>query len=672
MNKAILLSLLLGLILISPTFAITIQLQEADTENLEDTYVDGQNSATDYGDSTILSANYHPFNNWAMRAYFKFNISNFTDKTIENAIFCIKTTGTDGGNTYIDIYNSSNLTWVENSVTFDNDITLNDVLDTISFLDVNTWYCGNVTNADYTKENITFGLKHNGSNGGRIYIYSKEYATASLRPYLNITYTVDTTSPAITTQQISTNHYNGTVNLSDINLVTDKKQLNINVSATDANLESVWARLYNAVTDYIMSLVSGSTYEVNMSLSKGSYNISSFANDTTGNQNNTANTSATVADLDLSTYFTLSNYYWDSYSEITANSTINKVKYINDTGTGISDKVNVLGYYIDGTSCEVDDVVQSVGYKLYERYITSDDDSNSFYGTAWKAQTFTIGNTGTDEIHTITSVKLKLYRGGSPETITVSIKATDGVGKPTGSDLCSGTLNGSDFTDSYLSDWYEFDLGAGASLSASTKYAIVVRAVDGSLFNKLYWMDDCTSSSYSGGSIGSSSDSGSSWSLNTGADYMFEEYGGNKLCQYTHTINKNANWTDLEFYDSNYGNGTPVTMTETSFVVADDGGTEVKQKNVTMSYYYPNTTSAGAGTFTNATSMTICMDASVVSGEFLKVLNSTGGWEDITPATTGSFVEKTTAEGTIYYVKKIDACFSDGINDFVVKVKSSG
>jgi len=74
---------------------------------------------------------------------------------------------------------------------------------------------------------------------------------------------------------------------------------------------------------------------------------------------------------------------------------------------------------------------------LYEYYNTGDDSSTNVYNITWYAQTFT-----PSVAHTITSVKLLLYRTGSPGTVTVSIRATDGSGHPIGSDLCSGTTNG--------------------------------------------------------------------------------------------------------------------------------------------------------------------------------------------------------------------------------------
>ena len=75
---------------------------------------------------------------------------------------------------------------------------------------------------------------------------------------------------------------------------------------------------------------------------------------------------------------------------------------------------------------------------IYEYYSTGDDAAASIYGNTWDTQTFT-----PSVAHTITSVKLKLYKTGTgPGTITVGIRATDGSGLPTGSDLCSGTTDG--------------------------------------------------------------------------------------------------------------------------------------------------------------------------------------------------------------------------------------
>jgi hypothetical protein len=157
---------------------------------------------------------------------------------------------------------------------------------------------------------------------------------------------------------------------------------------------------------------------------------------------------------------------------------------------------------------------------LYEYYNTDYDDNTNFYGATWWAQTFTPSTA-----HKITSVKLQLYRTGSPGTITVSIRATDGSGHPTGSDLCSGTINGNSLTSSYPGEWYEITLGSGYDLSASTKYAIVVRAPSGNGSNKLCWLRQMSSPTYAGGNQEISTNSGSSWTTYTQYDLMFEEWG---------------------------------------------------------------------------------------------------------------------------------------------------
>ena len=155
----------------------------------------------------------------------------------------------------------------------------------------------------------------------------------------------------------------------------------------------------------------------------------------------------------------------------------------------------------------------------YEYYNTGDDDRRILFGTWWRAQTFT-----PDTAHTVTSVKMLLYRTGTPGTITVSIRATS-AGLPTGGDLCSGTTDGDTLTTSTAGEWREISLGAGYSLSASTMYAIVVRALDGSAFASIRLRVDETSPTYTGGTDCYSTNSGSSWTIVFGTDLMFEEWG---------------------------------------------------------------------------------------------------------------------------------------------------
>jgi len=158
--------------------------------------------------------------------------------------------------------------------------------------------------------------------------------------------------------------------------------------------------------------------------------------------------------------------------------------------------------------------------QLYEYYNTGDDSSYPVYGVYWRAQTFTVGATG----HTVSSVKLKLWRFGNPETVMVSIRATDGSGHPTGSDLTSGTINGNMLADAFPGQWYEIAL-VEYSLSANTKYAIVVRALSGNTNNYANWNADRSSSTYAGGNIEYSSNSGGTWGSGS-SDAIFEVWSG--------------------------------------------------------------------------------------------------------------------------------------------------
>jgi len=161
---------------------------------------------------------------------------------------------------------------------------------------------------------------------------------------------------------------------------------------------------------------------------------------------------------------------------------------------------------------------------LYEYNNTLDDAAQAQFGARWNAQTFTPATS-----HTIISVKLKLYRAFFPGTVTVSIRATDVNGKPTGADLAVGTTDGNTLDISPNYEWREISLGNGTYLIAGTLYAIVVRAVNGVPGKQLHWRIIAGSSYdvYVNGRFAQSLDSGVSWAFgDTKVDFMFEDWGG--------------------------------------------------------------------------------------------------------------------------------------------------
>ncbi|KKN74740.1 hypothetical protein LCGC14_0387820 [marine sediment metagenome] len=157
---------------------------------------------------------------------------------------------------------------------------------------------------------------------------------------------------------------------------------------------------------------------------------------------------------------------------------------------------------------------------LYENYNSGDDEAHASQGNFWHAQTFT-----TSAGHTTSSVKLKVYRTGSPGTITVSIRAVDEDGKPTGSDLATGTTDGDTLTTSSIAEWREITFVAAYSLVIDTQYAIATRALSGSSGNTVNWRD-VASGSYTGGRFRNSSNGGTTWGDAFAAtDFMFEVWG---------------------------------------------------------------------------------------------------------------------------------------------------
>lgn len=151
--------------------------------------------------------------------------------------------------------------------------------------------------------------------------------------------------------------------------------------------------------------------------------------------------------------------------------------------------------------------------------------SQVVWDAGWLAQTFTIGTTGDNVSHNITSIKISLgKRTGEVGTVTLSIRAVDGDNKPTGADLTSGTTNGNTLPEGENYETREFVM-TPYLLQASTMYAMCLRTEIGNP-ECIYWEYNSAGSSYAGGVAYFSFDSGATWSiLGTGVDFGFFEYG---------------------------------------------------------------------------------------------------------------------------------------------------
>ena len=159
---------------------------------------------------------------------------------------------------------------------------------------------------------------------------------------------------------------------------------------------------------------------------------------------------------------------------------------------------------------------------LYESFTASPDGQSAVASNQWIAQSWT-----TTSSHSLGSVKLNVFKTGTPtDTWTIGVYATSG-GKPTGSALCSTTADPSTFTTSTSGAVVEFILSGCPTLSNATVYAIQVSSNGGSNPN---WglIRHVNGGGYPNGQAYYSSDNGSTW-LADGpggtADNYFEIYG---------------------------------------------------------------------------------------------------------------------------------------------------
>jgi len=156
--------------------------------------------------------------------------------------------------------------------------------------------------------------------------------------------------------------------------------------------------------------------------------------------------------------------------------------------------------------------------ETWESYTSGDDSSQNVTGAEWIAQTFTID----PESHSITGIQVRLYRVGSPGTITASIRETTG-GTPVGSDLTSGTVDGDTITTALAGGWYSIDF-TEYRLDYGEIYAIVVRAEAGDDTNYVVARYDSTGA-YADGLMLTSTDGGMAWTPSASSDMMFEVKG---------------------------------------------------------------------------------------------------------------------------------------------------
>lgn len=190
------------------------------------------------------------------------------------------------------------------------------------------------------------------------------------------------------------------------------------------------------------------------------------------------------------------------------------------------------------------------GGGLYENYKGSPDIGGDVRMQYWHGQTFTALSS-----HEVSSVKLLAYRIGNPGTLSVSLRAANSSGHPSGPDLASGSTSGDTLPLAQAGEWREITFSQPLNLSAGVKYAIVARAPGGGGGNAVKWQTDSTSTAYAGGNRESSGDAGAIWQSDLNADYLFELWGPSTGSSAPSTGSKptssGCNWTGTwDTYDA--------------------------------------------------------------------------------------------------------------------------
>lgn len=167
--------------------------------------------------------------------------------------------------------------------------------------------------------------------------------------------------------------------------------------------------------------------------------------------------------------------------------------------------------------------------KVYESFTTTPDSSGTEIATNdnWSAQTFTVGNTGTDEAFYFTKIHYMNDEHQTGNTLKASIQEIT-AGKPNGTKLIEWSTgipariiaqDGTNYTR--VLELRTADNIRQHQLKSGTQYAIVWedQGVSGTQIRKN------SSGTYAGGAYYESTDAGANWTESSGHDAYFKVFG---------------------------------------------------------------------------------------------------------------------------------------------------
>lgn len=280
---------------------------------------------------------------------------------------------------------------------------------------------------------------------------------------------------------------------------------------------------------------------------------------------------------------------------------------------------------------------------MYENYYDPAEWGGGFY----TGSSYYYGQTFTPSVsHNITSVDIRLKRTGTPGgTLTATIYATTAGGAPTGAALDSGTYAGASVTTSF--SWVSFTMaGAGTvSLTAGTKYAVVVTVAGGGGDNiapnwYVWGGGSCATGTYTGGDY--VADDGG-WIVYSGYDLGFREYGdplifaptlaianASSISQTSARLNATVTSDGGEACQVRFAYGTTnqtaanfllydnVTGWQAGYVTDTHPYVDISGLNDSTTYYYRAQITNSEGTMTTVASATFDTAAGVADVDILR------------------------------------------------------
>jgi len=384
----------------------TIILQDADTENLDDAYVELWAPNSNFGSEIQLRAKSNETHNEVIvNSYIKFNLSSLNIFEVINANLSLKLAGfiyTTPNNVNISLYNTSN-DWEEGNLTYNNAPSSDLFIQSIAYSGADNIYLFDITdNLNKSKDLLEISFFLNKTildNGGMIALYSKEASTAGDRPKLEINYVpgidIITPTPAqIFTEDAPTTYFN---------------------ISTAVNMDTCSWSPDTGVTNYTMTSVNSTFFTLaNTSMVDGAHTIVYYCNQSSDGTWRTSDTvsfdvdsvNVTVCrDLTVSrTYYLRNNLiinddcikiYHSSVSfnlmgyEInrTVKDTVNVYSGIYSSGydsikiyNGSINKFEQQIYLLGGTGINVTNMnfFDSRGYSIYLRNINESEVSNIY------------------------------------------------------------------------------------------------------------------------------------------------------------------------------------------------------------------------------------------------------------------------------------------------------